>query len=55
MELVTRAPIGMLVRLREVASRDGRPFPQLVGDLVPKLTPHGSDNDIAILGMRWTD
>ena len=26
----------------------------LPSDLVSQLTPRGSDNDIAILGMRWT-
>jgi hypothetical protein len=36
-------------------SRDGHPLPRLAPGLVPKSRPRGSDDDIAILGMRWTD
>ena len=42
-----------LVQLRGAASGDGRPlFP--VVDLISKMTAQGSDDDLAILGMRWT-
>ncbi len=43
------------VQPREAVSRDGQPLPQLGPSLVPKSRPRGSDDDIAILGMRWTD
>ncbi len=43
-----------LDQLREAASTDGQPLAQLLSDVVSKLTPQGSDDDIAILGLRWT-
>ncbi len=43
-----------LAQLREAAAAgDGKPLPQLLSDVVAQLTPQGSDDDIAILGMRW--
>jgi serine phosphatase RsbU (regulator of sigma subunit) len=43
-----------LAQLREAATTgDGKPLPQLLSDVVAQLTPQGSDDDIAILGLRW--
>jgi type II secretory pathway pseudopilin PulG len=43
-----------LAELEDVVSTSDRPLAQLLPDLVAKLTPQGSDDDIAILGLRWT-
>jgi hypothetical protein len=39
----------------QAVSRDGQPLSQLSAGLVSTSTPRGSDDDSAILGMRWTD
>ena len=41
-------------QVREVASR-GEPLARLLSDVVSQLTPQGSDDDIAILGLRWAE
>jgi serine phosphatase RsbU (regulator of sigma subunit)/type II secretory pathway pseudopilin PulG len=43
-----------LAQLRDaVTSGDDKPLTQLLSDVVAQLTPQGSDDDIAILGLRW--
>ena len=42
-----------LAQLRDAAIRGGNPLARLLADVVSQLTPEGSDDDIAILGMRW--
>ena len=43
-----------LARLREVATRHDAALPDLLSTLVREL-PHGSsEDDIAIVGVRWT-
>ncbi len=43
-----------LAQLCEVATLgDAKPLTQLLSDVVTELTPQGSDDDIAILGLRW--
>ncbi len=42
-----------LAKLEETASSNGHPLGQLLSELVAELTPEGSDDDIAILGLRW--
>lgn len=44
-----------LDRLRETAAKGPRPLARLLDDIVDELTPHGSDDDTAILGLRWQD
>jgi serine phosphatase RsbU (regulator of sigma subunit) len=43
-----------LAQLREAVSGDDQPLSQLLTNVVSKLTPEGSEDDIAILGLRWT-
>jgi serine phosphatase RsbU (regulator of sigma subunit) len=40
--------------LRQSVVRSNRSLDQVVSDLVAELTSKGSDDDIAILGIRWT-
>jgi serine phosphatase RsbU (regulator of sigma subunit) len=42
-----------LERLRAAADRD-LPIPELLNHLVETLTPAGSADDVAVLGLRWT-
>jgi len=43
-----------LAQLRQAAtSGDDKPLTELLSDVVAQLTPQGSDDDIAILGLRW--
>jgi hypothetical protein len=42
-----------LTRLRESATRRDEGIDRLVGRLLTELAPEGSDDDIAILGVRW--
>jgi Stage II sporulation protein E (SpoIIE) len=42
-----------LTRLRESATRRDEGIDHLVGRLLAELAPEGSDDDIAILGVRW--
>jgi serine phosphatase RsbU (regulator of sigma subunit) len=43
-----------LGQLREVVTRgDGKALPELLSAAVTELTPQGSGDDIAILGLRW--
>jgi serine phosphatase RsbU (regulator of sigma subunit) len=43
-----------LARLREMANADGTPLPELLDDLVADLHDQPSEDDSAILGLRWT-
>jgi serine phosphatase RsbU (regulator of sigma subunit)/type II secretory pathway pseudopilin PulG len=42
-----------LARLREVAGDFDHPLDALLADVVNRLIPNGSDDDLAILGLRW--
>jgi serine phosphatase RsbU (regulator of sigma subunit) len=42
-----------LERLRQAASADDTPLDDLLSRIVERLTPDGSDDDTAVLGMRW--
>jgi serine phosphatase RsbU (regulator of sigma subunit) len=42
-----------LARLREVAGEFDHPLDALLADVVNRLIPNGSDDDLAILGLRW--
>lgn len=42
-----------LDRLREAAAEGEGPLSELLGEVVDRLTPDGSDDDTAILGLRW--
>lgn len=44
-----------LGRQPDAASRNGHPLARLSSDEVSTQTPRGSHDDIAILGMRWTE
>ncbi len=44
-----------LENLRQSVVRSDRPLDQLLSDVVEELTSKGSDDDIAILGLRWRD
>ena len=43
-----------LERLRAAATRHHEGLPELLGTLVTELVDGGSDDDIAIVGVRWT-
>lgn len=43
-----------LARLREMANADGAPLSELLDDLVADLHVQPSEDDSAILGLRWT-
>ncbi len=43
-----------LEKLRQSVVRSDRPLDQVLSDAVQDLTSAGSDDDIAILGLRWT-
>lgn len=43
-----------LERLREMANAHGTPLPELLDDLVADLHDEPSEDDSAILGLRWT-
>ena len=40
-------------RLRQSAIRTDRPLDRVLSDVIDELTSNGSDDDIAILGLRW--
>jgi serine phosphatase RsbU (regulator of sigma subunit) len=42
-----------LARLQEAVQRHGHDIDGLLGQLLAELAPDGSDDDIAILGVRW--
>jgi hypothetical protein len=42
-----------LARLRAVAGEFDHPLDALLADVVHRLIPDGSDDDLAILGLRW--
>jgi serine phosphatase RsbU (regulator of sigma subunit) len=42
-----------LEHLRQSVVRSDRPLDRLLSDVVEELTSEGSDDDIAILGLRW--
>ncbi|HEX3840976.1 MAG TPA: PP2C family protein-serine/threonine phosphatase [Acidimicrobiales bacterium] len=42
-----------LDRLRDAAAEDDRSLSQLLGEVIDRLTPDGSEDDTAILGLRW--
>ncbi|MDQ1361547.1 MAG: hypothetical protein QOJ44_1924 [Acidimicrobiaceae bacterium] len=43
-----------LKRLREAAvTDDGRPLGSQLAHIIAELIPHGSDDDVAMLGIRW--
>jgi serine phosphatase RsbU (regulator of sigma subunit) len=44
-----------LDRLRAAAAEGDRPLSDLLGEVIDRLTPDGSEDDTAILGMRWRD
>jgi serine phosphatase RsbU (regulator of sigma subunit) len=43
-----------LARLRDVAARDDAPLPELLERLVSEIPGDPSEDDIAIVGVRWT-
>jgi hypothetical protein len=43
-----------LARLREFAMRGDPGLPELLGTLVSDMPRGASDDDIAIVGVRWT-
>jgi serine phosphatase RsbU (regulator of sigma subunit) len=43
-----------LKRLREAAAAEnGRPLGSQLADIIAELIPHGSNDDVAMLGIRW--
>jgi serine phosphatase RsbU (regulator of sigma subunit) len=44
-----------LTRLLDVAIRGESPLDELIATIVSELTPQGSDDDLAILGLRWNE
>ena len=55
--LVERRGEGLdasLARLREMANAHDMPLPQLLDELVADLHDQPSEDDSAILGLRWT-
>jgi serine phosphatase RsbU (regulator of sigma subunit) len=43
-----------LEELRQSAMRSDRPLDRVLSDVIEELTSQGSDDDIAILGLRWS-
>jgi serine phosphatase RsbU (regulator of sigma subunit) len=42
-----------LDRLREAAAERDAPLDDLLGEVIGRLTPDGSEDDTAVLGLRW--
>jgi serine phosphatase RsbU (regulator of sigma subunit) len=42
-----------LQRLADAAVTNGSPLDEVLGEMVARTIPHGSDDDAALIGVRW--